>query len=154
MTGRPHKLREEHIAKAAEVAEAGGALPTIARAIGVPYGTFKHWFYRGRDGSGTELETAFWEAINKGQADSEYQALKKISDSVDTRDAQWWLTHHPTCRDTWSNAAATRREVARVLSEVCAVIESSGLSAEEQTRLLLALQARGLGAQQGEQGDG
>ena len=65
------------------------------------------------------------------------------------QDAQWWLTHHPTTRDTWSDAAATRREVSRVMAEVCAAIETSGLSAEEQTRLLLALQARGLGTQQG-----
>ena len=151
---RPITITADHVAKAGEIAAAGGAYPTIARACGIPYGTFKHWFYRGRDRSGTELETAFWEVITKGQADSEYQAIKKIAESVDTKDAQWWLTHHPTTRDTWSDAAATRREVARVMAEVCATIEASGLSAEEQTRLLLALQARGLGAQQGEQGDG
>ena len=35
------------------------------------------------------------------------------------------------------------------MAEVCTVIEASDLTPEQQARLLLAMQARGLGAQQG-----
>ena len=137
------------------VSEQGGAIETVARACRAPLSTVKLWMQRAKEGRGSELDNAFLAAIEEGRYKSEIRAIKIITGSEDPRDAQWWLTHHPTTRDTWSDAAATRREVSRVMAEVCTVIESSGLSAEEQTRLLLALQARGLGAQQGvADGDG
>lgn len=152
--GRPSTITPEHVATAREIAAIGGALPTIAAATNTPLRTIESWLERARAGTGCDLCVALLRAIQNGRADAEKAALIKITESRDTRDAQWWLTHHPTTRDTWSDAAATRREVARVMGEVCAVIEASDLTPEQQARILLSMQARGLGVQQQGDGDG
>ena len=130
--GRPSTITPEHIATAREIAAIGGTLTTVAAATRTPLRTLNLWLARARAGTGCELCNELLHVIEQGRAEAEKRALIKIAESTDTRDAQWWLTHHPNTRDTWSDAAATRREVARVMAEVCAVIEASGLSAEEQ----------------------
>jgi hypothetical protein len=60
------------------------------------------------------------------------------------------LTHHPALRDQFSDAAAERRAVGQCLSQVVAAIESANLPDDQRTRLLLNLQAQGLGVQQGD----
>jgi hypothetical protein len=60
------------------------------------------------------------------------------------------LTHHPALRDQFSDAAAERRAVGQCLSQVVAAIEAANLPDDQRTRLLLNLQAQGLGVQQGD----
>ena len=143
--GRPSTLTAEHVEIAYRVSEQGGALATVARACRTPLSTVKLWMQRARQGTGSELDDAFLAAIEDGRHKAEIRAIKIITGSEDPRDAQWWLTHNPTTRETWSDAAAERRAVQQTLSTVVAGIDAAGLTDEQRTRLLLTLQAQGLG---------
>lgn len=149
MAGRPSTLTAEHVQTAYSVSKQGGALATVARACGTPLRTVQGWIEKAKGGSGSELHDAFWRAIQDGRHLAEMRAIGIITGSEDPRDAQWWLTHNPTTRDTWSDAAATRREVQAVLSTVVQTIQASDLTPEQQDHLLLRMQAAGLGAPAG-----
>lgn len=143
--GRPSTLTPEHVEIARSVTEQGGALSTVASACGTPLRTVQSWLTQAKAGEGSDLHQAFLRAIQEGHHEAEIRALKIITGSKDPRDAQWWLTHNPTTRDTWSDAAAERRAVQRTLGNVVAAIESANLPDDQRTRLLLNLQAQGLG---------
>lgn len=145
--GRPSTLTPELVEIAYSVSEKGGALATVARACNTPLSTVKLWMQRAKDGTGSELDNAFLAAIQKGRHKAEIRAISIVTGSEDPRDAQWWLTHNPTTRDTWSDAAAERRAVQRTLAAVVDAIDAAGLAEEQRTRLLLTLQAQGLGVQ-------
>ena len=143
--GRPCNLSEEHIAIARDVSQAGGALPTIATACRVPLRTVERWFQQGKEGTGSQLHESFWRAIQDGYHLAEIKAIKKVTESAEPRDAQWWLTHHPMTRETWSDAAAERRTERRVIGDVVLAITAAKLPPEQERTILLQLQARGLG---------
>ncbi len=143
--GRPSTLTDEHVEIARTVTEQGGALTTVATACKTPLRTVQSWLTQAKAGEGSELHQAFLRAIQEGQHIAEIRALQTITGSLDPRDAQWWLTHNPSTRDTWSDAAAERRAVQRTLGSVVQAIESADLTPEQRTRLLLNLQAQGLG---------
>jgi hypothetical protein len=130
-----------------EVSAKGGALETVATACKTPLSTVKLWMQRAREGKGSDLDNAFLTAIQEGRHKAEIRAIGIVTGSEDPRDAQWWLTHHPRTRDTWSDAAAERRAIQRTLTGVVAAIDAAGLADEQRTRLLLTLQAQGLGVQ-------
>jgi hypothetical protein len=148
--GRPSTLTPEHVEIARSVTEQGGALATVARACQTPLRTVQSWLTQAKAGEGSDLHQAFLRAIQEGQHTAEIKALQIITGSLDPRDAQWWLTHNPSTRETWSDAAAERRAVGQCLSQVVAAIEAAGLPDDQRTRLLLNLQAQGLGVQQGD----
>jgi hypothetical protein len=143
--GRPSTLTAEHVEIARAVTEAGGALTTVATACKTPLRTVQSWLTQAKAGEGSELHQAFLRAIQEGQHAAEIRALKTITGSLDPRDAQWWLTHNPSTRDTWSDAAAERRAVQRTLADVVQAIDATGLTDEQRTRLLLTMQAQGIG---------
>ena len=143
--GRPSTLTAEHVEIAYRVSEKGGALATVARACGIPLRTVQNWIEKAKAGTGSDLHNAFWRSIQDGRSRAEIRAIGIITGSEDPRDAQWWLTHNPTTRETWSDAAAERRAVQQTLSTVVAGIDAAGLTDEQRTRLLLTLQAQGLG---------
>lgn len=103
---------------------------------------------RARQGTGSDLDNAFLAAIQEGQHQAEIKALAIITGSQEPRDAQWWLTHHPTTRDTWSDAAAERRTERKTVGTVLEAVAAAGLPADLERNLLLQMQARGLGAPQ------
>lgn len=140
------------ISKAQDLAAMGCSAPAIAAELGVNRSTVWHWLKKGRDGTGSDLHARFSDAIEKGTALVEKRCLSALAralQSDECRDstpaAQWMLTHHPKCRDNWSDAAATRREVERVLGQVAQGISSSGLSSEQQQAVLLSMRAAGVG---------
>lgn len=143
--GRPSKLTPDLIDVAAEAAAAGGALTTIAAACGVHTDTVENWIKAHTSGNGSELHAAFFTAIQKGQHQAELRAVRKICEFADSRDAQWWLTHNPRTRNTWSDAAATRRELDKLLASVAQGVANSGLSPEQQQAVVLSMQAAGAG---------
>lgn len=145
--GRPLTLTAKHVEIAREVTGKGGAMPTVATACKVPLRTIQHWITQAQRGEGSELHQSFLRAIQEGQHEAEIRALGIITGSQDPRDAQWWLTHSPSTRETWSDAAAERRAVQRTLTGVVAAIDAAGLSDEQRTRLLLTMQAQGIGVQ-------
>jgi transposase-like protein len=144
VTGRPSLLTPELIEIAEEAAAAGGAISTIAAACGVHVDTVTNWTKAHRDGKGSELHEAFFKAIQRGQHQAELRAVRKICEFADSRDAQWWLTHNPRTRQTWSDAAATRREIDRVLGQVAKGILESRLPDDQKSAVMLSIRAQGL----------
>jgi hypothetical protein len=134
---------------AAEVAAKCPSYRAIARSIGVHHCTVRDWLDKGEDPDSPELFRRFSESIHEALLTAEKNLTEKIT-SGEPKDAAWMLTHSPFFRDEWSDAAAERRAVQRTLGNVVAAIEAAGLPDDQRTRLLLNLQAQGLGVQQGE----
>ena len=134
---------------AAEVAAKCPSYRAIARSIGVHHCTVRDWLDKGEDPDSPELFRRFSESIHEALLTAEKNLTEKIT-SGEPKDAAWMLTHSPFFRDEWSDAAAERRAVQRTLGNVVAAIEAAGLPDDQRTRLLLNLQAQGLGVQQRE----
>jgi hypothetical protein len=148
LAGRPSTITERHVETARRIAEIGGALPTVANACKVPLRTVERWVEVAKKGTGSDLHDAFWRAIQEGHGNAEIRAIERITESQDPRDAQWWLTHHPTTRDTWSDAAAERRAVTAAMQPVIRAI--AGLPPEQRQSLILAIRAEGGSLPEGE----
>lgn len=133
------------IKKAARLAALGWSQRAIAQACNVAEETFCRWLKAGRLESGTDLERQLCQSIQEALTAGEENLVAKIRDG-DTRDAQWLLTHSARWRDRWSDAAATRREVNNVLTNVVQIIQQSELTQEQRDHLLLQMHAAGLGA--------
>lgn len=145
-TQRSHrKLNSDLIARAARLAALGWPQRNIAEACGVAEQTFSTWLTNGQSDEATEAESELCEAIREAYVQGEAAMVQKIAEG-DSRDAQWLLTHSPRWRNTWSDAAATRREVGSVLATVVQVVQQSDLTPEQQDHLLLRMQAAGLGS--------
>lgn len=142
--GRPTKLTAEVVQTALDISEQGGALETVARACNASLSTMKAWMQKADQGIGSDLENQFLAAIQEGRHKAEIRAIKIITGSLDPRDAQWWLTHNPTTRETWSDAAAERRTERRTVAALVEAIAAAGLTPDDEHRVLLLIQARGL----------
>lgn len=141
MAGRPSTITAQHVEIALRVTEQGGALATVARACQVPLRTVEHWVEKAKKGTGSDLQNDFWRAIQTGRSHAEIRALRIVTGSEDPRDAQWWLTHNPTTRDTWSDAAAERRAVAAAMQPVAKALAT--LPPEQRQSLILTIRAEG-----------
>ena len=139
--GRPSTLTADLVDIAYSVSEKGGALTTVARACKTPLSTVKLWMKRAREGSGSDLDNAFLAAIEEGRHKAEIRAIGIITGSEDPRSAQWWLTHNPVTRETWSDAAAERRAVAAAMAPVSKALAT--LAPEQRLSLILAIEAEG-----------
>lgn len=147
-TAQPRrKLSPDAPARARELAAMGLPLGAIAEALGVHRATLHRW----RSDAATQgLERDLCDAIQEGFQQGEQALVERLHRTAadgDTRAAQWLLTHSPRWRHRWSDAAAARRAVADTLREVVAVLTASDLPPDQIDRLLLAMQARGLGTQ-------
>jgi transcriptional regulator with XRE-family HTH domain len=140
-----YKLNAALIKKAAKYAALGFSQKAIAEACGVDESTFRMWMSNANSPDATSSELALLAAIHEASTAGEERLAAKIAEG-DTRDAQWLLTHSARWRDSWSDAAATRREINNALSTVVQVIQQSDLTPEQQNHLLLRMQAAGLGA--------
>lgn len=145
-TAQPRrKLTADLIPRARELAALGLPLALIADALGVHRATLHRW----RTEAGPEgLERDLCDAIEEGQREGILQLLGQLREAAasDWRAAAWALTHHPATREHFSDAGYERRAERQTLSVVCEAIAASGLSLDDQQRLLLQLQAHGLGA--------
>ena len=140
-----YKLNQELIKKAGRLAALGWSQKAIAEACGVDESTFRMWIANAESTSPTKHESALLAAIQEAATAGEQALVAKIADG-DTRDAQWLLTHSARWRDRWSDAAATRREVNNVLTNVVQIIQQCELTPEQQEQIFLRMQAAGLGA--------
>jgi hypothetical protein len=148
--GRPSTLTEELIAKAQQMADLGLPHALMASRLGVPPTTWKRWIKQGRESDESTNEGRLWAVINKGAskiAESYLQSLHGQAENGNVNAITWLLTHHPITRDQFSDAAAERRAVQRTLAVVVDAIDAAGLADDQRTRLLLTLQAQGLGVQ-------
>lgn len=122
----------------------------MASRLGVPPTTWKRWIKQGRESDESTNEGRLWAVINKGAskiAESYLQSLHGQAENGNVNAITWLLTHHPITRDQFSDAAAERRAVQRTLAVVVDAIDAAGLADDQRTRLLLTLQAQGLGVQ-------
>ena len=151
--GRPSTLTDEVISRTAELAEIGLPGPSIAARLGIPYSTWARWIKIGKESDNTTQEGRLLEVINKGASELTQRYLNSLHGQADNGNVNaitWLLTHNPLTRDQWSDAAAERRTVQRTLTSVVAAIDAAGLSDDQRTRLLLTMQAQGIGVQGGE----
>jgi hypothetical protein len=142
---RHYKLNAQLIEKAGKLAALGWSQRNIAEACGVTEEILCIWLSNAKGDSPTDLELQLFQVIQEAAAAGEEALVAKIANG-DTRDAQWLLTHSARWRDRWSDAAATRREVLNTLTTVVQIIQQSELTPEQQDRLLLQMQAAGLGS--------
>lgn len=122
----------------------------VASACKVSLSTVNLWLQQGRKGTGNNLHTLFSDAIHEGHYQAERRAVDIIVGSDDPKWLAWWLTHNPTTRETWSEAAAERKTERKTVGTVLEAMAASGLTPEQERTLLLQMQARGLGAVQQE----
>ena len=139
-----------------DLAAQGFSMATIASKLGVGRSTVWDWLHTAKSGNGTDLQNRFLDAIQSGAGNVEKKCLSALAralNSEECRDstpaATWMLTHHPLIRDSWSDAAATRREIDRVLGQVAKGITESGLPLEQQQALILSIRANGVGVGDG-----
>jgi transposase-like protein len=136
---------------AQELAAEGFSMATIAARLGVGRSTVWDWLQTARSGKGNDLQNRFLDAIQSGAGNVEKKclgALARALASEECRDstpaATWMLTHHPLIRDSWSDAAATRREIDRVLGQVAKGILESRLPDDQKAAVMLSIRAQGV----------
>ncbi len=144
--GRPSAIQPEMIETAGRLASACGTMNGIARGIGVHVDTVRDWLRKGEADESDSIYRRFFQSIQAGLVEAEISLTSKLQ-SGDGRDAAWLLSHSPFFREQWSDAAAERRAVQRTLTGVVAAIDAAGLSDDQRTRLLLTMQAQGIGVQ-------
>lgn len=147
--GRPTLLTPDLVEEAAQLAADGLPIPQIASGLGISERTIHRWVKEAEEAEEDSLHFRFRQAIHRAydRIGAEHlRNLREQSANGSTHAATWWLTHHPRFRDQFSDAAATRREVASTLATVVQVVQQSDLTPEQQDHLLLRMQAAGLGA--------
>lgn len=141
----PHrKLTPEAPAIARELAASGLPVASIAAALGVHRATLHRWCTE-PEGLGRDLGDAIQQGRQAGEL-ALVQRLRRAAGDGDTRAATWLLTHAPGWRETWSDAAAERRTERRTMALAVEAIAGVGLPPDQERAVLLALQAKGLGA--------
>lgn len=129
------KLHPETIPRAQELAAMGLPLASIAAALGVHRSTLAEW---------RATEPALADAIHRGHHEGEAALVRRLH-AGDERSAQWLLTHSPQWRNSWSDAAALRRELQRHAGKFMAALQASNLPPELERQILLNCAAQGLG---------
>lgn len=154
--GRPSKLTTEVVEQARELASAGLTLGKIALGIGVEERTVSYWMKEGRKGPDTDLKAQFFQSIHEGWLETGKNYLQNLKNHAanqgGTAAATWFLTHHPFFRDDFSDAAAERRTERKTVATVVDALAAAGLAPDDERRVLLQIQARGLGTPADEPG--
>ena len=96
----------------------------------------------------SSLKVQFRKAINDSAvalAKTQVQNLVCQASDGSTQAATWLLTHHPSTREHFSDAAAERKVERRTVATVLEAVSAAGLPADLERTLLLQMAARGLG---------
>jgi hypothetical protein len=154
--GRPSKLTPELVEAAKQHAADGLPVGMIASLLGVHRATCSTWIKKADEEEEGSLHHQFREAIFF--ADAEYcrnllTGIKKQADGGNPWAATWLLTHHPRLRDHFSDAAADRRVERKTVATVMDALASAGLTPDDERRVLLQIQARGLGTPPADEGE-
>jgi DNA-directed RNA polymerase specialized sigma24 family protein len=155
--GRPSKLTPAMVGAAGTMAASGLTITLIAAFLGINRKTAHDWIKEGREAPEDDLRAQFRNALHEGwvNAGKNYlQNLKEQSANGSTTAATWFLTHHPFFREEFSDNAAERRTEKRTLAQVVDAIAASGLTPDDERRVLLQIQARGLGTPAVDEGEG
>lgn len=153
MTAQPRrKLSPALIPRARKLAALGLPLAAVAEGCGISRQTLHRWR---TEAAADGLERDLSDAIEEGHVAGELALLRRLHRAAadgDTKAAQWLLTHAPRWRETWSDAAAERRTERRTMALVLQALAAADLPAETETRVLLQLQAHGLGGTVADEG--
>ena len=159
--GRPSKLTAE-LVKAARL-EAAHGLPValIADRLGIGRTTAHNWINNAETKGEDSLEYQFRDAIFQADAEECKNLLSGLrlaakgdeKNSPNAWAATWLLTHHPRLRDHFSDAAADRRVERKTVATVMEAIASATLAPDDERRLLLQIQAHGLGLPPADEGE-
>jgi hypothetical protein len=166
LAGRPSKLTAELVEKARQEAAHGLPLPMIADRLGIGRTTAKNWVRNADEKGEGSLEYQFRAAIFIADAEECKNLVSCLRDAAlpppppegqqgkdpNVWAATWLLTHHPRLRDHFSDAAAERRTERKTVATVMDALAAAGLAADDERRVLLQIQARGLGVPDGEPG--
>lgn len=133
-------------------------MPLIAARLGIGRNTASHWMAAADEKGEDSLEYQFRQAIFIADANScehllsglELAARGSQESAPNAWAATWLLTHHPRLRDHFSDAAAERRTERRAVATFLEAVAATGLTPDQEHTLMLQMQARGLGAVQGE----
>ncbi len=154
--GRPSKLTPELVEAAGELAAAGLTISKIALSIGVTERTVYDWMREAKVSPETDLRAQFSQAIHEGWINTGKNYLQNLKVHAASQGgipaATWFLTHHPFFRDDFSDAAAERRTERKTVATVVDAIAAAGLAPDDERRVLLQIQARGLGTPADEPG--
>lgn len=138
------KLSADTAARARELAALGLPLASIAAGLGIHRSTLFKW---GTESPPDGPERAVINAIQEGRQQGEAALIDRLHRAAkggDAKSAQWLLTHSPSWRQAWSDAAAERRAVLASQSRLTAVIaEARELSYEQKRMLFLRMAAAG-----------
>jgi transposase len=165
--GRPSKLTAELVSKAKQEAAHGLPLALIADRLGIGRRTAQTWIRDAENKGEDSLEYQFRRAIFIADAEECKNLVTCLRDaalppkpakgeekkSPNLWAATWLLTHHPRLRDHFSDAAAERRTERKTIATVVDAIAAAGLTPEDESRVLLQINARGLVTPEGELGD-
>lgn len=153
--GRPTKLTTELVARAKQEAAHGFPVALVADRLGIGRSTASRWIQSADEKGEDSLEYQFREAIFLADAEKCQKLLSGLQIAAvgdvekgiapNAWAATWLLTHHPRLRDHYSDAAAERRTERKTVAQVVEAVAAAGLSAEDERRVLLQIQARGLG---------
>ena len=160
--GRPSKLTTELVTKAKQEAAHGLPLALIADRLGIGRRTAQTWIRDAQIKGEDSLEYQFRRAIFMADAEECKNLVTCLRDAAlpppppegqeggKRKDpniwaATWLLTHHPRLRDHFSDAAAERRTERKTIATVVDAIAAAGLAPDDERRVLLQIQARGLG---------
>ena len=159
--GRPSKLTTELVAKAKQEAAHGLPLALIADRLGIGRRTAQTWIRDAETKGEDSLEYQFRRAIFIADAEECKNLVNCLRDAAlpppppegvegaerkapNLWAATWLLTHHPRLRDHFSDAAAERRTERKTIAAVVDAIAAAGLTPEDESRVLLQINARGL----------
>lgn len=158
--GRPSKLTAELVKAARLEAEHGFPVALIADRLGVGRSTVSNWIKNADTKGEDSLEYKFREAIFLADAEKCKNLLSGLQASAagdpangispNAWAATWLLTHHPRLRDHFSDAAAERRTERKTVAAVVDAIAAAGLTPEDERRVMLQINARGLETPEGE----
>ena len=142
---------------AGELATAGLTISKIAVGIGVTERTVYDWMKEGKTSPETDLRAQFVQAIHEGWINTGKNYLQNLKVHAASQGgipaATWFLTHHPFFRDDFSDAAADRRVERKTVATVMDALASAGLTPDDERRVLLQIQARGLGTPPADEGN-
>lgn len=160
--GRPSKLTTELVEAARIEAAHGLPVALIADRLGIGRSTASRWIKNADENGEDSLEYQFREAIFLADAEKcqnllsglQIAAIGSVEKGIapNAWAATWLLTHHPRLRDHFSDAAAERRTERKTVATVVDAIAAAGLAPDDERRVLLQIQARGLGTPADEPG--
>ena len=154
------RIDPRFLATADRLASAGLSLRDIAAGLKVSNSWLHARLSAAKAGTGTPEDADLLDCIQGAQMRGQMslvESLIKNAKEGDSRAATWLLSHAPSTRGRWSEAAAVRRESERLMGVVGGVVQDAKqrgwITPDAERLLLLSLGAAGLRMERIHSGD-